>query len=391
MSETLLKKCLTSWDPACLPELSGAMLDAEQAGSQIYLDLSEESLASVETPSAVRLNTSSVQVLVNLLLGRYRDLPIEIRLPQNRGINLQLARGGLFFCLSNRSNVHWTEGEPAGWDKVVPTWVRPFHPNDTRMYREALATKHDLSQEDWVVRAAFQRYLLSVIHPHRRPAQSLKHELDKIARRWLSGRLGVHQGSVLISTLMDCAEVFYEIVVNVPDHAGIGMKNTGASLGQLYATLGGGRESCNRLNFSAIDNGVGLPQRVNEKFQDRHRNASEALVDSVTGKLPRRVGGRGVGLTKVREISSRYSEMTQHEAGKSQLRIITRSDTSNASEYLEWGGDSESPSTDTIAELPIEGTLVWVSLALERRTESKDIADQLELTFAEPESDKSFA
>ena len=66
-----------------------------------------------------------------------------------------------------------------------------------------------------------KRYLLSVMHPHNRPARHLRHDLRQIAGRWLSSRLHVKPGSEMVGTLTDCLEVFYQIVVNVPDHASL--------------------------------------------------------------------------------------------------------------------------------------------------------------------------
>lgn len=239
---------LTTWNPAVLAEFSGRMLDAERMGDPFTLELADGAIAPEAQPSAIRINMASAQILSNLLLGRFRDLPLEVQLPENRGLNLQLARAGLFFALSNGPKVSWLGGTPAGWANVADVWAAPFHPDDTGMYQEALSPGRDLTADAWVVRAAFQRYLLSVMHPHRRPVRSLRNEIQFIAKRWLSTRLDVKQGSDLVATLVDCAEIFYEIVVNVPDHAGLGAMPNGASLGQVYATLGGGRESHNRLH-----------------------------------------------------------------------------------------------------------------------------------------------
>jgi hypothetical protein len=262
-------------------------------------------------------------VVANLLVGRFRDVPVTVLLPSSSGLNLQLARGGLFFALANRSRVTWANEVPELWDRVADAWTHPFHPSDSDMFREALVSDRDVYRDSWVIRAAFQKYLLSVIHPHTRPARTLRADLQRIARRWLSTRLRVTHGSELVKTLVDCAEVFYEIVVNVPDHARLGADSNGCSLGQMYATLGGGRESHNRLHFSVLDNGAGLPDRVNAKYKDCHRSAEEALRAAVFGDLPRRPGGRGVGLSRVREIADHYAEGARGVGGVSSARSPT--------------------------------------------------------------------
>ena len=75
----------------------------------------------------------------------------------------------------------WIEGAPDEWDDTNIAWARPFHPDDSDMLREVLVCVRDLEEESWVIRAAFQRYLLSVIHPHLRPASSLHNELSLVA------------------------------------------------------------------------------------------------------------------------------------------------------------------------------------------------------------------
>ena len=322
-------------------------------------------------------------VVSNLLVGRFRDVPVTVRIPDSRGLNLQLARGGFFFALANRPLVNWAGEAPERWSRTARSWVHPFHPSDAEMRRQALVDVKDPEHESWVVRAAFQRYLLSVMHPHNRPARHLRHDLRQIAGRWLSSRLHITPGSEMVGTLADCLEVFYQIVVNVPDHASLRSEPTGCSLGQVYATLGGGRDSHNRLHFTILDNGVGLPHRVRILYTDRLRTAEQALRDAVMGRLPRPAGGRGIGLDLVRRIASQYTEGLRGVGGASSIRIITNGDTDSSASCLEWSLDSDGPHTYTIDDLPVRGTLVWVSLGLEHRIPNEH-SHQLELTFAEP-------
>ncbi len=250
------------------------------------------------------------------------------------------------------------------------------------MLREALVSVHDIERDSWVIRAAFQRYLLSLIHPHHRPATSLHRELSLIAGRWLSGRLGGHSAREMQKTLADCLEVFYQIVVNVPDHAALRREPQGCSLGQVYVTLGGGRESHNRLHFSVLDNGTGLPRRVNDLYPDRQRTSGEALSDAILGCLPRRTSGRGVGLNLVRKIASEYAWGDRQVGGASRICIVTNGDGEDSATFLDWHSGDMAPDVSTVAQLPVGGTLVWVSLGLEV-TVSDDDPHQLELTFSE--------
>lgn len=375
--------CLTSWNPDGLARLASHLAEAEGSGRSCVLDLSDEAIAGSSRPAAVRLDIPSVMVAANLLVGRFRDLPIKVRLPESPGLSIQLARGGFFFALANRCRtMTWADGEPEEWVDVAKAWTHPFHPSDADMCREALVRVRDPKREAWVVRAAFQRYLLSVIHPHMRPAQNLRWDLNHVAQRWLSTRLDIKQGSELVDTLMDCAAIFHEIAVNIPDHAGLGSGPTGASLGQIYVTLGGGRESYNRLHISVMDNGIGIARRVSEKFTDRPRSSEEALQDAVLGKLPRREAGRGVGLSLVREIASEYAGGERNVGGPSNIRIITSGEQPQSASELDWSSEAD-PATSAIENVPVQGTLVWVCLGLERRTPADD-DNQLELTFAEP-------
>ncbi|WP_420445934.1 ATP-binding protein [Candidatus Poriferisodalis sp.] len=382
MAQAGLAAFAAKWDPLELAEVPRELRWAQEKGETFHLDLSEEASPDLGNPSAVRLYIPSVMALANLLVGCFRDVPVTIRLPASRGLNLQLARGGFFYALANRGPVRWLDGVPSEWDDTKIAWAQSFHPDDSEMLREALVCVRDLEQESWVIRAAFQRYLLSVIHPHHRPASSLHRELSLVAGRWLSGRLGVKPGSEMRRTLADCLEVFYQIVVNVPDHAALRRNRSGCSLGQVYATLGGGRESYNRLHFSVIDNGVGLPSRVNDLYGDRKRSAEDSVRDAVMGRLPRRTGGRGIGLNLVREIASEYRAGDRGVGGASRICIVTQGDSTDSATVLDWHSGGEVPEVSTVPYLPIRGTLVWVSLGLDRRTPDDD-PHQLELTFAE--------
>lgn len=379
MTSTLDMTWLNSWQPERLSDAASRMANAERTGSWFELDLSDQMIVRSGSPSAARLHLPNVLVLSNLLLGRFRDLQLRVRLPSNKGLNLQLARGALFFALSNRSGaVRWKEEAPELWERISYDWAHPFHPNDVDMYRVALVSHPDITKDSWVVRAAFQRYLLSVVHPHRRRARDLRVDLQKLASRWLSTRFNATQGQELVGVLRDCAEAFYEISVNVPDHAGLGDSINGASLGQVYATLGGGRESYNRLHFSVLDNGVGIPTRVNQKFQDRRRDACTALLDAVEGKLPRRAGGRGIGLRHVYDICRDPNNHRPPDSGAG-LRIVTSGDGLGEAAELTWECGDQHPRASVMANVPVEGTLVWMHLGLERRIQPTDEASQLEL------------
>lgn len=383
MERLLAVKSLTTFDVAGLIDLAGHLEEAELRGSEFTLDLSDQAVAGSARPSAVRLSIPSVMVVSNLLVGRFREMPLAVRIPDSRGLNLQLARGGFFYALANRPQVSWAGETPEEWSRTAEAWVHPFHPSDERMRREALVDVRDPENESWVVRAAFQRYLLSVMHPHNRPARHLRRDLRQVAGRWLSSRLRVTPGSEMMATLTDCLEVFYQIVVNVPDHASLRSNPAGCSLGQVYATLGGGRDSHNRLHFTVLDNGVGLPQRVHSLYTDRVRTAEEALRDAVMGCLPRPVGGRGVGLDLVRRIASQYTEGLRGVGGASSIRIVTNGDVDGSASHLEWSPDAANPQTSSVEALPVRGTLVWVTLGLEHRIAAQS-SHQLELTFAEP-------
>lgn len=378
-----LSPCLTTLDPLSLAGLAGRFETAERRGTEFGLDLSDEAISGQSTPSAVRLSIPSIMIVSNLLVSRFRDVPISVRIPNSKGLNLQLARGGLFFALANRPEVNWTGEPPEEWSNVEKTWTHPFNPNDTKMRRAALVDIRDPDNDSWVVWAAFQHYLLSVMHPHTRPARHLRRELSRIANLWLSGRLGVKPGSEMVKTLIDCCEVFYQIVVNIPDHASLDSNPTGCSLGQVYVTLGGGRESHNRFHFTVLDNGVGIPSRVNTIYKDRPRNAEDALRDAVMGQLPHQFGGRGAGFDLVRQIANQYTERTRDVGGPSKIRIITNGDTDRSASYLEWNSESEKPDVSNIPDLPVHGTLAWVSLGLKNRIPDED-SHQLELTFTEP-------
>lgn len=383
MEHASAARSLTEFAPRELAVFAEILRDAEQQRSSCVLDLSDNAISGTSNPSAIRLSIPSVMIASNLLVSRFNDVPIDLRIPESKGLNLQLARGGFFFALANRSQVNWGGETPEDWSRAARDWVHPFHPSDAKMRRAALVDVKDPTSESWVVRAAFQRYLLSVMHPHNRPARHLRRDLRQIAGRWLSNRLGVRAGSEMVATLGDCLEVFYQIVVNVPDHASLRLSPTGCSLGQVYVTLGGGRDSHNRIHFTVLDNGIGLPRRVRHIYRDRERSAEEALRDAVMGRLPRPPGGRGVGLHLVRRIASQYTEGLRDIGGNSSICIVTNGDSDGSATCLEWNPHADEPHAYSIEGLPVQGTLVWVSLGLQSRF-AEETSHQLELTFAEP-------
>lgn len=115
MERLATARSLTTFDVAGLAQFARQLEAAELRGTACELDLSNQAVAGSVSPTAVRLSIPSVMVLSNLLVGRFRDVPLEVRIPDSRSLNLQLARGGFFFALANRSGVSW---EGIGLDLV---------------------------------------------------------------------------------------------------------------------------------------------------------------------------------------------------------------------------------------------------------------------------------
>ena len=89
MAHTTLAALLGKWDPLPLTEVALELRWAQTNDRSCHLDLSEESLVGTGSPSALRLFIPSVMTLANLLVGRYRNVPVTVRLPESRGLNLQ--------------------------------------------------------------------------------------------------------------------------------------------------------------------------------------------------------------------------------------------------------------------------------------------------------------
>ena len=96
MTDTRAIPYLTSWSPSGLADVAESLARAEHDSTTFILDLTDESLAGVSRPSAIRLYVPSVMVVANLLVGRFRDVSVTVLLPSSSGLNLQLARGGCF-------------------------------------------------------------------------------------------------------------------------------------------------------------------------------------------------------------------------------------------------------------------------------------------------------
>ena len=76
---------LTTFDPVGLAAFTRQLEAAELHGSVCVLDFSDQAVAGSARPSAVRLSIPSVMVVSNLLVGRFRDVPVARADPRNQG------------------------------------------------------------------------------------------------------------------------------------------------------------------------------------------------------------------------------------------------------------------------------------------------------------------
>ena len=83
----------------------------------------------------------------------------------------------------------------------------------------------------------------------------------------------------------------------------------------------------------------------------------------------------------VREITEHYTTSKREAGGASNIRVITSGDRPGSAAEFTWGSGDEL-ATSTLDNVPVVGTVVWVTLGLEQRTLA-EAPDQLELTFAE--------
>lgn len=351
------------------PDAVASALDWSNRGP-LHLDLSDEALSGGDSPSGVRLNSASVLVLANLLLQVDCE-DLSFSLPVNRGLVMQLTRGGFFFAMARCSVLDEPEAR---------NWIESFDPNSSAERQLALGWP-DISKDDFFATSAVQRYLYSFVNPHKRPAQDVHSEVFwTLLQPWLNRRLSLTAKNALGTKklIKDAGRVTVELIDNVAEHAELG--ESGVSLSQVWATLGGGSQSFNRLHFSAMDTGIGIGESL--AGQGFGHDFESLVLHAVSGELPIRETGRTYGYRNITKIARRLRDQDGH--GPSEITVLTNhpGQSGNALE-IAFSSAADSFSSKVIEGLPIRGTIVLISLGLGTRVELKDETDQLELTFSE--------
>ena len=249
--------------------------------------------------SARRVGPWWIASVTNLLAGRFSDLPLRITLPAERGVQLQLLRGGLYQALAQRpGSVDYTviDGtSEAALEASTGAWTPQKGPVPV-LFEEASGTHaggrsylyantHSRAESGY-----FRRYQGSAAFPFLG---------DAIPRPLASAGRELHQ-----MFLLSACEALVEVLDNFSSHAFNRLVSSFDAdwLGPtiidrarsclLVSVTTGGTNSYDRLHFIALDNGFGIPRTM--RWKHRVPLQSSASADIVECVLRERLTGREI-------------------------------------------------------------------------------------------------
>ena len=249
--------------------------------------------------SARRIGPWWVASVTNLLAGRFSDLPLRIALPAERGVQLQLLRGGLYHALAQRpGRVDYTaidDASEAALEASAGTWTPRKGPVPV-LFEEASGTPaggrsylyantHSIAESGYFRRyqdsAAFPFLGNAIPRPQAIPGRELHHMF-----------------------LLSACRALVEVLDNFSTHAFNRLNSSFEAdwLGSmvvdratsclLVSVTTGGTNSYDRLHFIALDNGFGIPRTMRWQHCGPLRSTqSDDIVECV---LRERLTNRGI-------------------------------------------------------------------------------------------------
>ena len=311
------------------------------SADHIEVDLRERS-SGVSQPSRVRIDPLQASILANLLAGTFSDVPLTFRLPETATLRRAFSRTPLFSAVARRTTA--TEDQP-----LLRDWTAIWSPSDLSQWHSMVEASDapDLSP--------CQKKLLTLVNPHQRPRSRVALETRSLIDPWLNRRfVPAVRSAAHVEGLRSVERVMTELTENVADHAFLEpVGRTPVSSAQIYTTRGG-RNSMDRFVISVCDNGCGIPRAIRRVRSDL--NGIAAVRAACEGRL-QHVAGRGWGLYNVAEIvarlpNSKMTLLTSHLEDR-QRAVIARM-------------DDHGLSVDDVFDLPVQGTIVLVQVALRR-------------------------
>lgn len=353
------------------------LLAALQRAASNHAPLSIDMSALDEgNASARRVGPWWIASVTNLLAGYFSDLPLKIALPAERGLQLQLLRGGLYHALAQRPGLvdraASDDVSDAALEASKGAWTPQKGPVPV-LFEEASGTPaggrsylyantHSMAESGY-----FRRYQGSAAFPF------LGHA---IPRPLSSAGRELHQ-----MFLLSACEALVEVLDNFSTHAFNRLDSSFDAnwLGPtiidrarsclLVSVTTGGTNSCDRLHFIALDNGLGIPRTMRWK----HRvplQASES-ADIVECVLRERLTARdidghaGAGLWCLSSLASFAGGM---------ISVVSEDDRSDGQRATRVqvdvpaiGADDQSPRVERrSARLPWRGTTIHAQINIPR-------------------------
>jgi hypothetical protein len=331
---------------------------AEEAGRPFALRLNHSDAGAT---SRIRLDTTTLLLVTDLLLGRFKEVELAVELPKSRQLGIQLARGGLLFAVAQGH-----DGENS--NDHLKSWLRPWH-QSSQPYRRALFTDPSEHGRGPFLEAV-QRNLVSIVNPHRHGGSEEEAlGIAAFVATWLYRRTrALSSGGGEAEQLATMAgEVIRQLFLNVREYAALGRDDDTTpdlSLLQVFFTRGGAR-SANRLYLLSLDLGVGIPLCVRELQQDSDLPVTKTIIGVLDGTFRQFRPNRGWGLHDIYKACEYHSN---HRVGSAP-----------AARMLVFAGDRSDPTVGVVANnvpdgdanpsaeawrVPFQGTGVLVELPL---------------------------
>lgn len=301
-----------------------------------------------------RLDPLAVSLLSNLLVGRFRDLAVEVILPRMEGPRLQLRRGGLPFALAQReadTQVVLDGGLTEGW---FGAW-RPG--TGDRLFSE---------DDPTFVGARTAIY----VNTHRLGSGYFRNYLEGAAIPWLYDVVPVPEDPfrkhIRNEFVRSANDVAVELFDNVGRHA---FRRRGPiqkdrlsphglfdrSLLMFSVTRG---SSADRLHVIALDNGYGIGRTL----RWRHPGLEDSTSDLIRTVLERRFVERGISGHAGRGLWY-VADLARCNGGH--ISVVTTDDIAGDSsgvmvsyEMPSHEDGEPSPPHEQVIDLPIEGSVV---------------------------------
>jgi hypothetical protein len=341
-----------------------ARADAERTTAE--LDLTP---LDAGNPSKRRLGGQWVSVVSNLLIGRYADLPLVVRLPEANSIQLQLMRSAFYFALAQRPGLTTILAQSARSSSLIQAnsgvWspregpvLFPIAEGDKVEERQYLyANTHVRAESGY-----YRRYESSAAFPWigdvvPRPTSTLADELREL----------------FISATCD---TLAEVMDNVSTHAfnlrdssffagwlGTGVVDRARS-GLLVSLTAGGQGSFDRLHFLAFDNGFSIPRTL--RWQHSRQLRLDPAHDLIERVLQRRFDDRHIadhngaglwflyGLARFAGGTITLTTEDDQSDGRTGTRVHVEVEAAESSAQSRWSsGTVDAPVRGTILHLQV--------------------------------------